>query len=132
MASKTLTSKEIKEIKKLIVSFRSKLTWNNLVARINNELGITITRQTLDKYSEIKQTFQLKKDRLRKNVASAPNSTVQQLYDKIERLEIEQNQLKQKLSKTQSFVRLIADEAKNTPLLLDVLNRVKNKILREQ
>lgn len=130
MASKSLTKEQVKSIKKLILGFRSKLTWSNLVTRISHELNITTTRQTLDKYSEIKATFQLKKEGLRKKVTSTPNTSVQQLLDKIERLEIEEKLLKEKLAKTQSFIRLVADEARSTPLLLDVLNNVKDKILR--
>ncbi|PSV99566.1 hypothetical protein [Photobacterium lipolyticum] len=65
MAALSLTSKQQRDIEKLIRKWRSKLTWTLLVEAVRAELGINTTRQTLCTYTAIKNEYDLKKNELR-------------------------------------------------------------------
>lgn len=53
MAQKSLETDQQISIQALIRSWQGKLTWDLLVTKIDVELSISTTRQTLDKYINI-------------------------------------------------------------------------------
>ena len=65
MAIKSLDTDQQISIQALIRSWEGKLTWDLLVTRIESSLAITTTRQTLDKYLNIKNEYIDKKRSLK-------------------------------------------------------------------
>ena len=66
MVAKIKITDEIQfEIERMIRVWDGKLTWNALVQRIEIELGIKVTRQTLEDYKGIYTAYKHKKELLR-------------------------------------------------------------------
>lgn len=61
MAIKSLDTNQQISIQALIRSWEGKLTWDLLVTKIESNLAINTTRQTLDKYLNIKNEYKEKK-----------------------------------------------------------------------
>ncbi|MEM7357936.1 MAG: hypothetical protein AAF431_02425 [Pseudomonadota bacterium] len=60
-----LSNALIGQICMLITSWEGKLTWSLLVLKIEEELNLRVTRQTLNNYFSIKNTFQVRKAQIR-------------------------------------------------------------------
>ena len=128
MALPSLNTQQVRKIEKLIFGWRTKLSWDVLVQRIESDFGIETTRQTLNTYKPIKDAFRDKKQELR----GAPTKEFIQFtkaevnaYERIKSLESEVTSLEKKVDKQKAFIQLIADTAKSNPLLLEVLNKTK-------
>lgn len=90
VTTKGLTQKQIRDICQIIIHWESKLTWQQLVANIRDELGFYISRQSLVSYFSIKNEYDLKKNELKGGVPTTriPSSTKEvDLVKRIERLE---------------------------------------------
>ncbi|MBF4437590.1 hypothetical protein ERJ77_24515, partial [Vibrio anguillarum] len=65
MAIKSLDTDQQISIQALIRSWEGKLTWSLLVTKIESSLAIITTRQTLDKYLNIKNEYKERKRSLK-------------------------------------------------------------------
>ncbi|WP_035385117.1 hypothetical protein [Ferrimonas futtsuensis] len=65
MVAPALNTKQVREVERILISWSTKLTWQLLVERIEIELEIAVTRQTLSKYRAIQSAYKLKKQALR-------------------------------------------------------------------
>ncbi len=74
MAIKSLDTDQQISIQALIRSWEGKLTWDLLVTRIESSLAITTTRQTLDKYLNIKNEYIEKKRSLKGHPVSSSDT----------------------------------------------------------
>lgn len=85
-----LTQKQIRGICQLIIHWETKLTWQKLVQNIRDELGFSISRQSLVTYFSVKNEYDLKKNELKGGIPTTriPSSTKEvDLVKRIERLE---------------------------------------------
>lgn len=147
MANKSLSSKNIEDIKSVLSSWNSKLTWALLVKRISVELGIKRSRVTLQDYPSIYEEFTTAKKRLRgynaqaranartKNVKSVKSdskfveftqSQVDQ-FKRIKTLEADNARLRREATQHMGFVNTLLKESENHPLLMEVLRTLKRK-----
>jgi hypothetical protein len=109
MAKSLLSQQDIRKINNLIITWEGNLTWENLVLAIKSTLGITISRQSLSKYDEVKYEFNRRKQLKRGVVTEAPvtyaeGSTINQLKKTIERLEAENELLARKYNAAELFL----------------------------
>ena len=65
MTNLLLTSHQVKKIEMILHHWSNKLTWEALVNKIDSDLKIQTTRQTLNTYMNIKKAFSDTKFRLR-------------------------------------------------------------------
>lgn len=135
MAIKSLDTNEQISIQALIRSWEGKLTWGLLVAKIKSNLTITTTRQTLDKYLNIKNEYKDKK-RLLKELPVSSKDTERIYYlkkdidlaDKVIQLEAELKVAKSEIGYLQAFVQKIANIGQSNPSVMDVLSRTLRDI----
>ena len=135
MAIKSLNTNEQISIQALIRSWEGKLTWDLLVAKIKSSLAITTTRQTLDKYLNIKNEYKDKK-RLLKEIPVSSKDTERIYYlkkdinlaDKIIQLEAELKVAKSEIGYLQAFIQKIANVGQSNPSVMDVLSRTLRDI----
>ncbi|ACA88270.1 hypothetical protein [Shewanella woodyi] len=132
MAKPSLSTTQVRQIEKILYRWSGKLTWEELVDQLENELEITTTRQTLNSYSSISGVFKSTKTRLRgisENYQNSPNVSLEKasLLDKIEKLENEIIGLRTQNQQFQGLLNDIRMEAESTPLLMDLLISVKRK-----
>jgi hypothetical protein len=132
MALPSLDTNQTRKIEKLISGWQSKLTWDLLVQRIESDLNIKTTRQTLNTYAGIKEIFSLRKQELRgkpnKELVKFVKSDVD-AYERIQRLENENTMLEKRVDKQLAFIQAIADTAKRSnPQLLHILGEIKRNL----
>lgn len=133
MALPSLSSQEVRKIEGLIQGWTTKLTWALLVLRIETDLGIKTTRQTLNTYTSIKTMFQDRKQALRgKPTVVLLKFTKQDvvLAEQVKRLQAENDALTKRVERQLAFIAEIAAVAKTNPSVMDVLERVKSKVSR--
>jgi hypothetical protein len=117
---KSLSNQDIRNICKLIVGWKNKLTWKRLVDAINDDLGIKTTRQTLSEYFAIKQEYDLKKSELRgatvvsRTIEPAP---VTHLKNEIYKLKKEVEMLERTKKKQLAMIERIMENAREIPNL---------------
>lgn len=131
MAAPSLSTQQIRKIETLIRVWQSKLTWHHLVDRIEIELNIKTTRQTLNTYNSIKRAYDIKKQEFRgKPTPEFIKFTKSDLeaYRRITNLEAENKILQQQVSSQLAFIRQIAIQSSNNPLLTQLLNKVKQDL----
>jgi hypothetical protein len=96
--AKHLSDKDIDDIVKLIDCwhFDVKLTWEKLCEQMRSRLGLTHSRQTIQSFHRIKQSFQDKKHELKNGGAKSPKTpaSLSIAASKIARLEAENLRLK--------------------------------------
>ena len=73
----------------------TRLTWQRLIDRIHDRLGIHPTRQTLDRHADIKHAYQCRKDRT-PQVQPSPSERI--LREQVERLTAEKSRLSEQLN----------------------------------
>jgi len=136
MANKKFNSEQIGEICTLIFGWRRKpFTWDLIVLRVKADLDIDVSRPTLSdskKYPDIQHAYHIKKQSFRdkpKDIAisltPSDKSLHQQLVDarsKIEKLESKIEYLEVHRNNIVAVISAIKDNAKNNPVLLQVLN----------
>ncbi|CAK2573914.1 DUF3486 domain-containing protein [Vibrio crassostreae] len=135
MAIKSLDTNQQISIQALIRSWEGKLTWDLLVTRIESSLAITTTRQTLDKYINIRNEYKDRKRSLKGQPISADNTDLFtylqkdiDLAEKIIQLESELNVAKEEIGYLQAFIQKIANIGQSNPVIMDVFSRVLRDI----
>ncbi|NOH72591.1 hypothetical protein F0225_14750 [Vibrio pectenicida] len=135
MAIKSLETNQQISIQALIRSWEGKLTWDLLVTKIESSLAITTTRQTLDKYLNIKNEYKEKKRLLRGRPISPANTELVSylekdidLAEKVIQLEAEVKVAKDEVSYLQAFIQKVANIGQNNPAVMDILSRTLRDI----
>tara|TARA_R110000868_G_scaffold60030_3_gene184056 strand:+ start:731 stop:1138 length:408 start_codon:yes stop_codon:yes gene_type:complete len=131
MALPSLKTDQVRKIEGLIQGWTTKLTWDLLIGRIESDFAIKTTRQTLNTYVSIKTMYTDKKHKLRgkpsEEIIDVTRSDVE-LAKTILSLRAQIVALEKRDNKQRAFILEIADQAKSNPLILEVLNRVKERI----
>ena len=118
MANPSLSTKEQRKIVALIRCWQSKLTWDLLVDRIDLELDIETTRQTLPKYISIKGAYKDKKLQLRgasPEVVKEVTKSEVDLYSRVKRLEAEIEVLEKQKDEQLRYIERILANASEIP-----------------
>jgi hypothetical protein len=131
MALPSLSTTDVRNIEKMINAWSTKLTWDLLVARIESDLGIVTTRQTLNTYGSVKSAFSDQKGKLRGKPKDSLIKIAQsdvKLAERVERLLADNAALEKKVEKQRAFIAEIADVAKSNPAVMSVLEAVKRRV----
>ncbi|WP_135445226.1 hypothetical protein [Vibrio tasmaniensis] len=135
MATKSLDTEQQISIQALIRGWEGKLTWDLLVTRIESSLAITTTRQTLDKYLNIKNEYKDRKRLLRGQPVSVNNSALLtylqkdiELAEKIIQLEAELKVAKDEIGYLQAFVQKIVNIGQIDPNVMAIFQRAMRSI----
>lgn len=135
MATKSLDTDQQISIQALIRSWEGKLTWDLLVTKIESSLAITTTRQTLDKYLNIKNEYKDRKRSLKGQPVSADNTDLLiylqkdiDLAEKIIQLEAELKVAKDEIGYLQAFVQKIASVGQSDPNVMAIFQRAMRSI----
>lgn len=135
MATKSLDIEQQISIQALIRGWEGKLTWDLLVTRIESSLAITTTRQTLDKYLNIRNEYKDRKRLLRGQPVSVNNSALLtylqkdiELAEKIIQLEAELKVAKDEIGYLQAFVQKIVNIGQVDPNVMAIFQRAMRSI----
>lgn len=133
MANLSLSIEQQRKIERVLNTWTGKVTWKQLVERIDVQLDINTSRQTLDKYDNIKAAYNEAKTRARtkglssQEIADFTKKDVA-LIESIKRLEAELGAEKVKTNQQLLFIHAIIEEAQSNPLLLQVLQKLKRNL----
>ncbi len=137
MALKSLETEQQISIQALIRSWEGKLTWDLLVTKIESSLGITTTRQTLDKYANIKHEYKQKKQVLRGKPVSSDNKKLLSylqddvdLAEKVIQLEAQLAVAHSEIGKLQAFIQKLSSIGKTNPSVMDVFQKTLRDVER--
>lgn len=137
MALKSLETDQQISIQALIRSWEGKLTWDLLVTKTESSLGIATTRQTLDKYANIKHEYKQKKQVLRGKPVSSENEELiaylqkdVDLAEKVLQLDSELAVARSEIGKLQSFIQKLSSIGKTNPSVMDVFQKTLQDIER--
>tara|TARA_Y100000588_G_scaffold395303_1_gene522790 strand:- start:10947 stop:11366 length:420 start_codon:yes stop_codon:yes gene_type:complete len=135
MATRSLDTDQQISIQALIRGWEGKLTWDLLVTRIESSLAITTTRQTLDKYLNIKNEYKDRKRLLRGQPVAVNNSALLtylqkdiELAEKIIQLEAELKVAKDEIGYLQAFVQKIVNIGQVDPNVMAIFQRAMRSI----
>lgn len=135
MALKSLETDQQISIQALIRSWEGKLTWDLLVTKIESSLGIVTTRQTLDKYANIKHEYQQQKQVLRGKPVSSDNKELLsylqkdvELAEKVIQLEAQLAVAHSEIGKLQAFIRKLSSISKTNPSIMEVFQKTLRDI----
>jgi dGTP triphosphohydrolase len=135
MALKLLDTEQQISIQAVIRSWDGKLTWDLLVTKIESSLSITTTRQTLDKYLNIKNEYKEKKRLLKgKPISTSDTELISylekdiDLAEKVIQLEAEVKVARDEIGYLQAFIQKIANISESNPAVMDVFNRTLQDI----
>lgn len=135
MAIKSLDTDQQISIQALIRSWEGKLTWDLLVTKIESSLAITTTRQTLDKYLNIKNEYIEKKRSLKGQPVSSSDTELLSflqkdidLAEKVIQLESELKVAKKEIGYLQAFIREIASIGQSDPNVMAIFQKVLKDI----
>tara|TARA_B100000700_G_C14812106_1_gene745687 strand:- start:161 stop:583 length:423 start_codon:yes stop_codon:yes gene_type:complete len=137
MAHPKLTHQDENNIIVIIRSWRRGLTWKKLVSRIESELEIVISRQTLSSYESICTAFQSQKEENRRNEipendrGKYENPNDREYDEKIKMLNLEIENLKIRVAKQLAFIEELAVVSKSNPQVMTLLNTTKDRIRRQ-
>jgi len=130
MALKSLETEQQISIQALIRSWEGKLTWDLLVTKIESSLGIATTRQTLDKYANIKHEYQKQKQVLRGKPVSSDNKELLsylqkdvELAEKVIQLEAQLAVAHSEIGKLQAFIQKLSSIGKTNPSVMEVFQK---------
>lgn len=130
MAIKSLDTEQQISIQALIRSWKGKLTWDALVTSIQNNLSITVTRQTLDKYLNIKNEYKKRKQSLKGQPVSSSNTEMTSflqkdidLAEKVLLLEAELKVVKDENGYLQAFISKFTIIGQSNPNVLAILQK---------
>lgn len=139
MAFKSLETEQQISIQAVIRSWQGKLTWDLLVTKIESSLGIATTRQTLDKYANIKHEYNQKKQVLKGKRVSSENkeliSYLQKdvdLAEKVIKLEAQLAVAYSEIGKLQAFIQKLSKIGKTNPSVMDVFQRTLQDVERNK
>ncbi|HFK4418697.1 TPA: hypothetical protein ACGTRQ_003816 [Vibrio parahaemolyticus] len=133
MANTKLNQTQLNIIIGLISGWTDKLTWERLVKRIQDVTGVEVTRQALDRYCIVKETYQKRKAELRQQHVSIPEGRQLRhdaLSKQIVSLEAQLRVREKQIATLQGFIADLVDEAKEIPSLLEVFRQVKHHRMR--
>ncbi|TOI00519.1 hypothetical protein [Vibrio parahaemolyticus] len=137
MALKSLETEQQISIQALIRSWEGKLTWDLLVTKIESSLGIATTRQTLDKYANIKHEYQQQKQVLRGKPVSPDNKELLsylqkdvELAEKVLQLEAQLAVAHSEIGKLQAFIQKLSSIGKTNPSVMDVFQKTLRDVER--
>ena len=128
MAHSKLNQAQVNIVVGLISGWTDKLTWTLLVQRVQDVTGVEITRQALEKYEVVKDSYQKRKAVLRNpEVLSQEGRRLSDdaLSKRILSLEAQLEAREKQVATLQGFIVDLVDEAKEIPGLLDIFRRVK-------
>lgn len=135
MAMKSLDTDQQISIQALIRSWEGKLTWDLLVTKIESSLAFTTTRQTLDKYVNIKNEYKEKKRLLKGQPVSSDDteliSYLQKdidLAEKVIQLEAELKVAKDEIGYLQAFIQKIVSIGQSNPSVMTIFNKALQDI----
>lgn len=120
MAIPKITAKEQRAIEIILTNWSGKLTWEALVAKVNLELGLKITRQTLCTYAGINACYKKRKAQLRGStpaIYTRITASEVNLVERIERLEAEIQVLTKNNSEQLRMIERMLANAKSIPNL---------------
>ncbi|EJG1062831.1 hypothetical protein V9657_002484 [Vibrio vulnificus] len=130
MALKSLETEQQISIQALIRSWDGKLTWDLLVTKIESSLGIATTRQTLDKYANIKHEYKQQKQVLRGKPVSSDNKELLsylqkdvELAERVIQLEAQLAVAHSEIGKLQAFIQKLSSIGKTNPSVMDVFQK---------
>jgi hypothetical protein len=132
VALPSLKTDQVRKIEGLIQGWTTKLTWDLLVKRIESDCAITTTRQTLNTYVSIKTMYKDKKEKLRGKATDEIIAVTQSqvnLAETILNLRAQIAALEKRDEKQKAFIQEIIEAAKSNPSILDVLKKVKKRII---
>ena len=137
MALKSLETEQQISIQALIRSWEGKLTWDLLVTKIESSLGIATTRQTLDKYANIKHEYQKQKQVLRGKPVSSDNKELLsylqkdvELAEKVIQLEAQLAVAHSEIGKLQAFIQKLSSIGKTNPSVMEVFQKTLRDVER--
>ncbi|GLS91981.1 hypothetical protein GCM10007916_30510 [Psychromonas marina] len=137
MAIKSLETDQQISIQALIRSWEGKLTWDLLITKVESSLGITTTRQTLDKYANIKHEFKEKKQVLRGKPVAPDNKELiaylqkdVDLAEKVIQLEAQLAVAQSEIGKLQAFIQKLSSIGKANPSVMDVFQKTLQDVKR--
>ncbi|MFV0486420.1 MAG: hypothetical protein ACK5NL_04425 [Vibrio fluvialis] len=128
MANAKLNQEQLNVVVGLISGWTDKLTWERLVRRIHDVANIEVSRQALDRYSVVKETYQKRKAELREQSVSLSEGrhlNHDALSKQILSLEAQLKAREKQIAALQGFIADLVDEVKETPSLLEVFRQVK-------
>ena len=135
MAIKSLDTDQQISIQALIRSWKGKLTWDLLVVKIESSLAFTTTRQTLDKYANIKNEYKEKKRLLRGQPVSSDETVLLSylqkdidLAKKVIQLEAELKVAKDEIGYLQAFIQKIVSIGASDPNVMAIFNKTLRDI----
>lgn len=135
MATRSLDTDQQISIQALIRSWEGKLTWDLLVTKIESSLAITTTRQTLDKYLNIKNEYKDRKRSLKGQPVSTDNTELLtylqkdiDLAEKVIQLEAKLKVAKDEISYLQAFIQKIANISQSDPNVMAIFQRAMRSI----
>ncbi|WP_146492962.1 hypothetical protein [Vibrio cyclitrophicus] len=135
MAHSKLNQAQVNIVVRLISGWPDKLTWALLVLRVQDITGVEITRQALEKYEVVKDSYQKRKEILRNpKVLSQEGRCLSDgtLSKRILSLEAQLEASEKQVATLQGFIADLVDEAKEIPDLLNVFRRVKRNRVSEK
>ena len=135
MATKSLDTDQQISFQALIRSWEGKLTWDLLVTKIESSLAITTTRQTLDKYLNIKNEYKDRKRSLKGQPVSTDNTELLiylqkdiDLAEKVIQLEAELKVAKDEIGYLQTFIQKIVNIGQSDPNVMAIFQRAMRSI----
>ena len=137
MALKSLEADQQISIQALIRSWEGKLSWDLLVTKVESSVGIATTRQTLDKYANIKHEYKQKKQVLRGKPVSPENKELLtylqkdvDLAEKVIQLEAQLTVAQSEIGKLQAFIQKLSSIGKTNPSVMDVFQKTLQDVER--
>jgi len=120
MVTPKISAFQQRKIEVMLTKWSGKLTWEALVARIDIELGVKTTRQTLCTYTGINACYKTRKAQLRgatPAVYSKITASQVKLIERIEHLEAEIEVLNRNNSEQLRMIERMLANAKSIPNL---------------
>lgn len=118
MADLALSSKQQRQIETLIRCWSTKFTWGLLTKAIKTDLGVKISRQSLCTYKGIKNEYDTAKSRLSGASPEVMHKITQsdvKLAERVEKLEVENTLLQEKLDHQLAFIDTLLSNANDIP-----------------
>lgn len=124
MTKQVLDKEQVTKIKKMIVTWPGKLTWESLTSAIKNDLGVKISRQSLCSYTTIYNEFTRKKELIRgvinvsdNTITVADSTTIKKLKKDLASSKAEAEMFKRDYEKAQLLINRVIINAQSIPNL---------------
>ena len=124
MTRQVLDKKSITKIRQMIVTWGGKLTWESLVVAIKSDLGVKISRQSLQGYNIIYTEYSRKKDLIRgvinvsdNSLTVADSTTIKKLEKDLASFKAEAEMYKRDYEQAQLLINRVIVNAQSIPNL---------------